>query len=123
MSILSWNYQGLDGIQDLTIPKLKEMRKTYFPEMLFLMKTKNCRNVLVDLLEWLGYDIVYTVDPIGISGGLALFWKNKVYVDLLHVDKNMLDCHVQFDCFSCFCVLYIWGSNDEKKNKIVGKSH
>ena len=56
----------------------------------------------MDVQEWLGYNRFYTVEPIGQSGVLALFCKKNVRLDLKFVDKNLLDCFVQFDSFSFY---------------------
>ncbi|XP_018463113.2 uncharacterized protein LOC108834268 [Raphanus sativus] len=74
-----------------------EMRRTYFPEVLFLMETMHSRNDVVDIQVWLGYDFVYTVNPVGKSGGLALFWRKCCKVEVLSADKNVLDVNIKFD--------------------------
>ena len=70
------------------------------------METMNSRNTLVDLQAWLGYDRLFTVDPLNICGGLVLFWKNSVDVTFLYEDKNLLDVHTIYEGkqFNLSCV-------------------
>lgn len=62
----------------------------------------NSRNSLVDFQVWLGYDHVYTVNPLGTCGGLVLFWKKTVDIDFLFVDKNIMDMRVQYGDYKIF---------------------
>ena len=97
MSFISWNCRGLGDPHGLTVQRLTELRRTYFPEVLFLMETMNAHNSLVDMQCWLGYDHVYTVDPVNTWGGLAFFWKNSVGVDILYANKNVMDIKIMYE--------------------------
>lgn len=67
----------------------------------------------MDFQELLEYNRVYTIDPIGRSGELALFWKNSVDLEFLFADKNMLDIKVEFGSVRRF-VSCIYGDSAGK---------
>ena len=70
---------------------LDELYHCFLPRFLFLSETKNNRSFLQDVQVSFGYDRVYTVDPCGRSGGLALFYMDDPAVSILYADKHMID--------------------------------
>lgn len=99
---------------------LKEFRKELFSEMLLLIETMSKRNSIVDLQEWMGYDRVYTIDPIGRSCGITLFWKNRLEVEFKLMDKNLLDVHVLFGSYNFF-VSCVYGDPSGNRKQYLWK--
>ncbi|GKB67089.1 reverse transcriptase [Tanacetum coccineum] len=88
MLILSWNCQGVG--RPLTISNLRELCKSHLPYVVFLMETKNKRCHLKFIRRSLCFEGYFYVDPIGRSGGLALWWKYNLSFDVVNGDKNLI---------------------------------
>ncbi|KAH7841773.1 hypothetical protein Vadar_034198 [Vaccinium darrowii] len=74
--------QGLG--RALTANQLKELCKFHSPQLVFLAETKNqfCRIDFVRRL--IGMDGFQFVDPVGIAGGLVVYWKKELKVRFIH---------------------------------------
>ena len=75
MKTLSWNYRGIEN--DLTVRCLTEMCQKHHPGFVFLSETKNKRLLLQNIQAGLGFDHLFTIEPLGFSGGLALFFMDE----------------------------------------------
>jgi len=100
MSIMSWNCRGAGS--DETVHRLREMRRDHFTDFLFLMETKQKREYMVGLQKEFGYDELLTVEPVGLSGGLAVFWKSSFEVEVLEADKRIIDLKVRMGSLAFF---------------------
>lgn len=94
MKALSWNCQGLGN--KATIGYLRDLWKTHRPDFLFLSETKQCFNFMEKFRLHFGYDNLFTVDPIGWSGGLALFYNKDYNVSVLYESKRLIDIEASF---------------------------
>ena len=74
---------------------LVEMVKWKKPSFLFLIETLCNRNKLKRLKAKLGFECLFTVNPVGRSGGLALYWKSTHKVSLLKFSRNCIDVAVE----------------------------
>ncbi|KAH7865092.1 hypothetical protein Vadar_002098 [Vaccinium darrowii] len=72
------------------IPDLTRVMYNPSSPVVFLMETKNNRNTLDRFRKRLQFPNSCYVDPIGLSGGLALWWKDEVDVEVRWKSKNII---------------------------------
>lgn len=66
------------------------------------METKQQFEYVNGLKKTLGYDQLVTVEPEGLSGGLAVLWKDSYQVDVISKDKRIIDLKVTIGSTSFF---------------------
>jgi exonuclease III len=92
MIILSWNCRGLGNSQ--TIQTLRRLVRTKKPSLVFLMETKQSRNYMKTVKVKLGFEVVFVVDCIGKSGGLALLWNTESNVIVQNFSRRHINATV-----------------------------
>jgi exonuclease III len=92
MIILSLNCRGL-GL-DAAVGELRDLCRSYNPEVVFLCETKK-RAKEMDKLKWsLGFTNGVAVDCCGRSGGLALWWRQGVDITVRPWCQYFIDAKV-----------------------------
>ena len=61
----------------MTKKHLRELHRFFAPSFLFLSETENNRSFLQEFQVSFGYNKLFTVEPEGRSGGLALFYMDS----------------------------------------------
>ena len=116
MSILSWNCRGAGSTE--TVRYLRKLRKMYFLDFLFLMETKQRFQYMMGVKKKLGYNNLVTMEPVGLSGGLAVLWKKSYKVNVLFRDKRVIDIKVEVGSLSFFLTC-VYGDPMVARRKVV----
>lgn len=104
----------------LTVPALRDVCRKYKPCIVFLIETKNKRSRMEKIRKKMNFSSFEYVDPVGKSGGLALWWNKDVDVIVLAKSKNMIDIIVQFQKPKLFTrATWVWGPNDFDDRQIL----
>ncbi|KAK8989682.1 hypothetical protein V6N11_064099 [Hibiscus sabdariffa] len=74
-----------------TVRALKNLCLKYKNDIVFLSETKQKKSYLEKIRTRVKMDNAFYVEPIGIAGGLALWWNNEVKLSVLYSDKNLID--------------------------------
>ncbi|XP_028061260.1 uncharacterized protein LOC114264768 [Camellia sinensis] len=92
MLIIAWNYQGMG--RPLTIQNLRGLCITHRPNLVFLMETKNKSSKLERIKRCFNFAHSCYVEPVGNSGGLALWWDDNLQLDVRQKTKHHIRCVV-----------------------------
>ncbi|KAL0740038.1 hypothetical protein Bca4012_081551 [Brassica carinata] len=76
---------------------------------MFLMETKRQDEEVLKMYRGTEFTNHFTVPPIGLSGGLALSWKDNVKLDILYSSPNVIDTSIVFNN-KTFFVSYVYGA-------------
>lgn len=108
MIAIVWNYRGL--CHTATIRALRELCNSHRPNLVFLSETKICNPPQIHRIAHnLNFDNVHMVPANGSSGGLALFWKQDLDVQIVGDSQNLITFMVLNDLIAqpwCFTGVY-----------------
>lgn len=79
MKVLVWNCRGAGS--PLTIPFLKEVIHLHSPNIVFLSETKNQKQFMNKVKNFIGFDDLFCLDPIGKSGEMSVMWKKDMQIE------------------------------------------
>jgi hypothetical protein len=65
------------------------------PNLLFLMETRATNKKLQAIRRSLGFEGMFSVDPVGFSGGIALFWKNNGEVSIQNYSLRHINASIK----------------------------
>ena len=110
MKILSWNCRGMRS--HWTISYLTEIWHKHKPDFLFLSETKQEFGFVQRFQSHFGFECLVTVDPIGRSGGLALYYNNEYQVKVLYSSNRMIDVEAVVNGKQAF-LTFVYGEPDQ----------
>ncbi|CAA7045965.1 unnamed protein product [Microthlaspi erraticum] len=94
------------------------MHKKYHPGLIFLSETKNKKSVLQGIQVDLGYDSLFTVEPHGLSGGLALLCMDEFQVNVIFSNNRMIDVEAVIDGNKVF-MTFVYGDPVQDQRELV----
>ncbi|KAK9990203.1 hypothetical protein SO802_025188 [Lithocarpus litseifolius] len=95
MRTLAWNYWGASRAS--TARAIREMICESNPEVVFLSKTKSKTPRIGKINSKLKFVDFHCVEPSGRSGGLALFWRLSVDLEVVYSDINLIAALINSD--------------------------
>lgn len=103
----------------MTVHRLRDIHKTIFPDILFLMETKNDSDFVLQNLQWMGYSSNFLVSPHSQgAGGLALFWKQNLEMEIIFSCQHYIDAKLKVKG-RWFFATFLYGEPDRIKRSQV----
>lgn len=113
MKILSWNCRGLGNPR--AIPILSELLRAQRPDVVFLYDTLVSSTRIDVVRSRVGFDNFFSVDCIGHSGGLSIFWRNKDDCSILSYSVNHIDLKINDSDRKVWCLTGFYGCPERNR--------
>lgn len=78
------------------------------------METKNQDEFVTQICESFGYCNHFTIPPQGLSGGLALFWRQEVELEVMASSPNYIDTLIKSNGKSSSFITFIYGAPQQE---------
>ncbi|XP_030930869.1 uncharacterized protein LOC115956706 [Quercus lobata] len=95
MSCIVWNYRGLEN--QLAVQELAEVVTAKAPTVVFLAKTLADEARLDFVKDRIRFDKKFVVLRVNRGGGLVLYWKNDLLIDVVSSSLNHIDVIINKD--------------------------
>ena len=116
MRALAWNCQG--ACRAPTIRAIRELIRESYPDLVFLSETKLKSTSIDKIKSKLNFFDSYCVDAMGKAGGLALFWRMGVDLEVVFFDGNVIAALIYSDLVRSPWLLFcIYGPPRRAKRK------
>ncbi|XP_023640809.1 uncharacterized protein LOC111831200 [Capsella rubella] len=103
----------------MTVRRLKEIHKKFLLDIIFLMETKNSDKVVFEKMEGLNFTSSCLISPQGHGGGgLALFWKSELEINVLSSSQNFIDTSIKIKGKNFFAT-FVYGDPEKSNRKLV----
>ena len=116
MRLLSWNCQGAG--KALTARALKALVSENSPDIVFLSETKSDVKKIEKIRLSLNFVDCLCVEAFGKAGGLALFWRKGVELEVVYSDNQIIAALIYSDPpDSTWLLLTIRGPHEQRFRK------
>jgi hypothetical protein len=92
MNLVAWNCRGLGSPS--AVSNLKYLVRHHNVAILFLSETLVCKNKIEEIHYLLGFHSSFSVDRVGRSGGLAMFWQSSIDCSILDYSQNHISVEI-----------------------------
>lgn len=115
MNHLCWNCRGVGNPR--TVRVLHDLIRDRKPDVLFLMETIASSNMIEKLRIKFGFANCFSVDRVGRSGGLAVFWKHNVDCGIASYSNNHIDLEFKDDNVVSWRLTCFYGYPERSRRK------
>ena len=93
MSLLCWNCRGAG--KPATVRELRDLTRQLAPFIVCIVETQIEGSPVENMVGSLGYEKSFAVSSSGRSGGLGIFWKDSIKVEVLGYSEYHIDVVVE----------------------------